>query len=78
MTPTGRASVGRKLSSPAKAPRKEGAVFKSIPWDIWAAAAIAGTIALAMMFEPGPALFIVGYIFMCAYILVETINGAQS
>jgi hypothetical protein len=40
-------------------------VYKSIPWDIWAAAAIAGTIALAMMFEPGHALFIAGYL-LCA------------
>jgi hypothetical protein len=53
-------------------------VYKSIPWDIWAAAAIAGTIALAMMFEPGHAFFIAGYVVMCAYIIVETFSGAQN
>ena len=53
-------------------------MFKSIPWDVWAAVTLAGALVLAMIFEPGPAAFIVGYFFLCAYIVVETINGARS
>jgi hypothetical protein len=77
MTPTGRFSVGRKLSSPRKGAQKEGTVFKSIPWDVWAAATLAVTAVLAMIFEPAPAAFIVGYIFLCTYIVVETIKDPQ-
>jgi hypothetical protein len=78
MTPTGRSCVGRKLSSSAKDAQKEGAVFKSIPWDVWAAATLAVAAFLAMIFEPAPAVLIVVYIFLCAYIVVKTIKGAQS
>ena len=53
-------------------------MFKAIPWDVWAAVTLAGATILAMIFEPGPAALIVGYIFLCAYIVVQTINGAQS
>jgi len=77
MTPTGRSRVGRKLSSPAKVPRKRGIVLKSIPWDVWGAAALAVATVLAMIFEPAPAAFIVAYIFLCAYVVVETISGSQ-
>ena len=53
-------------------------MFRSIPWDVWAAATLAGAVVLAMIFEPGPAALIVAYIFVCAYIVVETMSGAQS
>ena len=53
-------------------------MLKSIPWDVWAAAALALAAVLAMIFEPAPAALIVVYIFLCAYVIVETINGAQS
>jgi hypothetical protein len=52
-------------------------MFKSIPWDVWTAAALAVVVLLAIIFEPGPAVLIVGYTLICAYIVVETINGAQ-
>lgn len=78
MTPTGRPRIGRKLSSPAKGAQKEGAVFKFIPWDVWAAATLAVAAFLTMIFEPAPGMLIVVYIFLCAYIVVETIKGAQS
>jgi hypothetical protein len=53
-------------------------VFKSIPWDVWAASALGIATVLAMIFGPAPAALIVVYIFMCAYIVVETIKGAQN
>jgi hypothetical protein len=52
-------------------------MLKSIPWDVWAAAVLAATAVLAMIFEPAPAMFIVGYILLCAYVVVETISGTQ-
>ena len=53
-------------------------MFRSVPWDVWAAATLAGAVVLAMIFDAGPAALIVGYIFLCAYVVVQTINGAQS
>jgi hypothetical protein len=52
-------------------------MLKFIPWDIWAAASLAGAVVLVMIFEPKPAAFIVGYIFLCAYVVFETFRGAQ-
>ena len=53
-------------------------MLKSIPWDVWAAGTLEGGVTLAKIFELRPAAFIVGYIFLCVYIVVETISGARS
>jgi hypothetical protein len=50
-------------------------MIKLIPWDIWAAAALAAGVALAGIFDPTPAAFITVYLGLCAYIVVETIYG---
>jgi hypothetical protein len=36
-------------------------MFKGIPWDVWRAVTIAAVAALAMIFEPAPAIFIAFY-----------------
>jgi hypothetical protein len=43
-----------------------------VTWDIWAAAALALAVALAGIFDHIPAAFIVVYLGLCAYIVVET------
>jgi hypothetical protein len=48
-------------------------MFKAIPWDVWLAATVAVVAALAMIFEPAPAIFIVVYLCLCAYIVVKII-----
>jgi hypothetical protein len=49
-------------------------MLKIFPWDIWVAAALAFAVALAGIFGPTPAAFIVIYLGLCAYIVVQTIN----
>jgi hypothetical protein len=51
-------------------------MLKILPWDIWAAAALATGVLLAAIFEPTPiAVFIVIYLGLCAYIVVKTFSG---
>jgi hypothetical protein len=47
-------------------------MVKLITWDIWAAAALALAVALA---GPTPAAFIVIFVGLCAYVVVQTIKG---
>jgi hypothetical protein len=54
---------------------KKGVMIKFLPWDIWAAMALAITVGLAAIFDPAPAVFIVVYLGLCAYIVVGTVNG---
>ncbi len=49
-------------------------MLKTIPWDVWLAAALAAVVILAALFEPTSAAFIVVYIFLCAYIVVKIIS----
>jgi hypothetical protein len=53
-------------------------MIKFIPWDIWAAVVLAVAVSLAAIFDPAPAVFIVIYLGLCAYIIVETVNGEPS
>lgn len=74
MTPAGRLRAGRS-SSPRQVPDKGWALMlKIFPWDIWVAAVLAFAVALAGIFGPTPAAFIVIYLGLCAYIVVQTIN----
>lgn len=50
--------------------------MKIIPWDVWTAGVLAAAAILAMIFEP-PAVFIAGYIFLSAYVVVQTINETR-
>jgi hypothetical protein len=50
-------------------------MVKLITWDIWAAAALALAIALAGIFDPAPAAFIVIFLGLCVYVAVQTIKG---
>jgi uncharacterized membrane protein len=52
-------------------------MLRSIPWDVWAAAAIAVLVGLAAIFDPAPAIFIAIYLGLCAYIAAQTF-GSES
>lgn len=54
---------------------KEGAMVKLIPWDIWVAAALAIAVALAGVFGPAPVAFIVIFLGLCAYVVVQTVKN---
>jgi hypothetical protein len=43
-------------------------MLKSIPWDVWVAAAMAAVIALAAFFQLGLAIFIIIYLGLFAYV----------
>ena len=59
MTPTGHFSAGRRLS-PRQVPNKGWALMlKLLPWDVWAAGALAAGVVLAAIFDPAPIVFIV-------------------
>ena len=51
---------------------KAGTMLRSIPWDVWVAAAIAAVVALAAFFDLSPAIFIFIFLGLCAYIAIET------
>ena len=53
-------------------------MIKFIPWDIWAAVALAIAVGLAAIFKAAPAVFVVIYLGLCAYIIVETFNSEPS
>jgi hypothetical protein len=41
-------------------------MLRSVPWDVWAAEAIAVAVALVAIFDPAPAVFIAIYLGLCA------------
>ena len=49
-------------------------MFKVIPWDVWLAATLALVAVLAMIFDPAPAIFIVAYLGLCAYVVAHAIG----
>jgi len=73
MTPTGRLRVGRK-NTPPGAHREEGAMFALIPLDVWVATVLAAAAGLMAVFGPSAGGFILLYVFLCAYIVVEIIS----
>jgi len=74
MTPTGRPRVGRK-NAPPGAHGREGAMFALIPLDVWVATVLAAAAGLMAIFGPSAGVFILIYIFLCAYIIVEIIGN---
>lgn len=53
----------------------EGAVLGKIPWDVWVAAFFACMAALAEIFDPGAAIFVMILVILCGYMLIETVSG---
>lgn len=53
-------------------------MLKLLPWDIWAAAVLAAGVALAAIFEPAPAIFIVIYLGLCAYVVIKALRTERS
>jgi len=49
-------------------------VLRLIPLDVWAAAAIAVVGCVVEIFDPAPAIFIVIYLGLCAFIAAQTIG----
>jgi hypothetical protein len=56
------------------AAHREGAMFASIPLDIWVAAVLAAAAGLMAIFGPSAGVFITVYLCVCAYIVAEVIN----
>ena len=52
-------------------------MLRSIPWDVWVSAALAVAVAVAAFFDPAPAIFIVIYLGLCAYIAVQTFGSER-
>jgi hypothetical protein len=52
-------------------------MLKLIPWDVWLAAALAFAVALAAYFDAGPAVLILVYLGLCAYIAVQTFGSKR-
>jgi hypothetical protein len=50
-------------------------MLKAIPWDVWLAAALAVTAALAAILDIGPAIFVVAYLLLCGYIVFRVIGS---
>ena len=50
-------------------------MIKSIPWDIWAAVALAAGVVLAAILDPAPAIFVMVYLALCAYVVVKTFSS---
>ena len=65
--------------SPRQVPDKGWALMlKMLPWDIWAAAALAAGIVLAAIFDPAPAIFIIACLALCAYIVFKTFSRSKA
>ncbi len=52
-------------------------MLKSIPWDVWVAAAVAAAIALAAFLHLGQAIFVIIYLGLCAYVAVQTFGSGR-
>jgi len=52
-------------------------MLKMLPWDIWAAAALATGVLLAAIFDPAPTIFVIACLALCAYIVVETFSRSK-
>jgi hypothetical protein len=46
-------------------------MLKSIPWHVWAGAAVATAAVFVTAFDPSPLLFIAAFIALCAYIVID-------
>ncbi|HVR55207.1 MAG: hypothetical protein WBE32_20165 [Pseudolabrys sp.] len=49
-------------------------MFTLIPLDVWVAAVLAAAAGLMAIFGPSAGVFILIYVFLCAYIIVEIIG----
>ena len=50
-------------------------MLRLIPWDVWAATAIAVVVGIAAIFDPAPAIFIVIFLGLCAYIAAQAFGN---
>ena len=50
-------------------------MIKLIPWDIWAAVALATGVVLAAILDPAPAIFVMIYLALCAYVVIESFSS---
>jgi hypothetical protein len=61
-----RPTVKRSLSIAVSAQQTRGTMLKSIPWHVWAGAAVATAAVFVTAFDPSPLLFIAAFIALCA------------
>ena len=66
-----RPTVERSRSIAVSAQQTRGTMLKSIPWHVWAAAAVAVAAVFVTAFDPSPLLFIAVFFALCAYIVID-------
>ncbi|HUL87408.1 MAG TPA: hypothetical protein VLU23_04395 [Pseudolabrys sp.] len=49
-------------------------MFALIPLDVWLAAALAAAFGLVAIFGPSAGLFILIYVCLCVYVVIEVIS----
>ena len=52
-------------------------LLRSIPWDVWVAAAMAVAVALVAVFDPVPAFFIFACLVLCVYIATKAFGSER-
>ena len=53
-------------------------MLRSVPWDVWAAGALAVAVLVAAIFEPWPVVLVAIYLALCAYIVFATFTSKLS
>ena len=54
--------------------RKGGAMFARVPLDVWVAAALAAAVGLVAIFGPSAGVFVLIYVCLSVYIIIEVIS----
>ena len=49
-------------------------MFALVPLDVWVAAALAAAVGLVAIFGPSAGVFILIYVCLCVYIVIEVIG----
>ncbi|MFZ0622911.1 MAG: hypothetical protein WBX05_20455 [Pseudolabrys sp.] len=49
-------------------------MFALVPLDVWVAAALAAAVGLVAIFGPSVGVFVLIYVCLCAYIIIEVIS----
>ena len=60
-----------------QAPKMDGSIFKIVPWDVWAAIAVAAMVLIRAVFDGSPLLmFMLVGLAVCAYMAIQDSNNS--
>jgi hypothetical protein len=55
----------------------DGRIFKIVPWDVWAAIAVAAVVLIHAVFDRSPLLmFVLVGLAVCAYMAIQDSNNS--